>query len=377
MTLEDRVRSAVHERAGVGRVDAAFAGGIVDRALAGGRRRGRRRVVLTMAAGVVSFALLGTAIGLLDSGSDPVQLLPAVPAAELVPDRVTVAAYTSVSPAAAQAWRVADPTTGQYREVKGEVVAVSPDQHFAVIRAIKPLVGGVRDADPEFAIYDTTSGRTVRTLTFPVKTLSPLWSPDGRWLAFPRDRGENRADRVTEAVSFVEVTTGRTSTVEVDAGGEYEVEDALAWTSDSDTLLLSASGDKDDRLLYVRMSRAGALTRVKTEWRPKATWSRVGVSVTQPAQAIHWTGMDDHIRFDVLDLAGGRVESSYQTASFTGDVQWLDGYHYARTTGRQVRVHDARTQSAAPALTLPSAPAGPLYLAPMPVGAKTPSLGLG
>ena len=310
MTLEDRVRSAVHERAGVGRVDAAFAGGIVDRALAGGRRRGRRRVVLTMAAGVVSFALLGTAIGLLDSGSDPVQLLPAVPAAELVPDRVTVAAYTSVSPAAAQAWRVADPTTGQYREVKGEVVAVSPDQHFAVIRAIKPLVGGVRDADPEFAIYDTTSGRTVRTLTFPVKTLSPLWSPDGRWLAFPRDRGENRADRVTEAVSFVEVTTGRTSTVEVDAGGEYEVEDALAWTSDSDTLLLSASGDKDDRLLYVRMSRAGALTRVKTEWRPKATWSRVGVSVTQPAQAIHWTGMDDHIRFDVLDLAGGRVESA-------------------------------------------------------------------
>ena len=128
------------------------------------------------------------------------------------------------------------------------MVAVSPDQHFAVIRPIKPLVGGVRDADPEFAIYDTTSGADGPNAHVPGQDALAAVGLAWGWsvaLKSPRDRGENRADRVTEAVSFVEVTTGRTSTVEVDAGGEYEVEDALAFISDSDTLLLSASGDKD------------------------------------------------------------------------------------------------------------------------------------
>jgi hypothetical protein len=180
---------------------------------------------------------------------------------------------------------------------------------------------------------------------------------------------------MTEAVSFVEVTTGKTTKVDVDADGKYEVESALAWSSDSTGLIFAASGDKADRLLYTRMARDGKLAPVDTEWALKPMWSRAGVTTTVPAQAIHWSPAGNRSTFDVIDLATGRVQASYQADGMRPDGAWLDGEHYATTKGTQVLVHDART-SGTTAVMLPSPAAGPPLFAPHAEGSKTSRLPL-
>jgi dipeptidyl aminopeptidase/acylaminoacyl peptidase len=344
-------------------------------------------VIAAVASLAVSSAGAVTMTGLARPGAAP--RVAVAPVAALAPDTIAlapktiaVAAYASDAPDLTESWRVADPNTGKYREVGGRVVAVSPDQRFAVLQ---PLPQTAARSRLSFSIYATTSGKTIKNLHFPGTTREPLWSPDGHWLAFAHERHENRADDVAEAVSFLDLTTGNLSHVTIKRTEQYDTTDLLAWTNDSRELIFAAGGlnTTPQSVIHLRMNRHGVLAPISTVWRPTSMWLRAGTTLGLQPSVIYVSAFKDERldggRFDVLDAQSGTVRLSYDLKQFPdlGKVgAWLTSEQYAWPEGAQILALNARTGHSGPVLTLPSR-ADRVLFALQPRNAKTPSFHVG
>lgn len=361
------VRGAAPETAG-GRVDLA------DRAVAGGRRRRAALVALT---GLATLALTGWVIaanaGLL--GREP-PILTAAPSADLVPNSLAVAAYTPRA-AGDGSWKLINPVTGRYRDVQGNVVAVSPDLRYAVVKARK-IIGVSTSLTPEFSIYASTTGKTLLRLEFPVNTQPPLWSPDGRWLAFAHARNQNRADDVTQSVSLFDVITGKITAVDIKITDQYIAAGLLAWTNDSRGLIF-APGPSDAKprgVFLLRMALDGALSPITTDWRARQEMTTFrGITLSSPVRAI-FLEFGEPRTITVLDAQTGAIQSSYRPKDNLRpdeDGPWLTGEQRVFARGNQIHTVNVRTGARKAVLTLPSN-ASRFLLSPQPHDAKTPSL---
>jgi hypothetical protein len=130
---------------------------------------------------------------------------------------------------------VINPTTGEYRSVKGNLHTVSPDLRWAVLSVER--IGELPQAF-DFWLYDTAVGRNVKHLG-KLPFTHVRWSADGKWLSFSRVKLLDKEDSCVDQVRFVEVATGGSQNVALPCAYDRVV--PLGWTFDDPGLVLSAT----------------------------------------------------------------------------------------------------------------------------------------
>jgi Tol biopolymer transport system component len=101
-------------------------------------------------------------------------------------------------------------------------------------------------AGPEMAVVDPVTGERPEGLRTPSATWSAAWSPDGRLLAFGRERTIWTMDIATGAEAHIAADVG--------CGGERWWDCELAWSPDGGTIAVT----RDSRLLLVDVATGAA-----------------------------------------------------------------------------------------------------------------------
>lgn len=192
-----------------------------------------------------------------------------------------------------------DLTTGSVRQVTPTLFMPgrptwSPDGNVIALAAVKPYSRRFREGTSQILTVDLRTGTLTYTEPMPHRSLStrgddgPVWSPDGRYLAF-----------VVESVAWI---------VPVDPAGRFagepvqvtdEVTDSLAWRG-SDQLLYLHNGQLKSAPIGGGPS---SIIPVELIWRPARTSDR---------QVIHagmmWDGTVPQLRHDVdIVVERGRI----------------------------------------------------------------------
>ncbi|MBW4718068.1 amidohydrolase family protein [Saccharothrix obliqua] len=193
---------------------------------------------------------------------------------------------------------VSDVATGERRQVTPPLFMPgrptwSPDGRVLALAAVKPYSRRFREGTSQVLTVDLAGGELRYAEPMPFRSIAtrgddgPVWSPDGRHLAF-----------VVESVAWV---------VPVDAAGRFlgeprqvtdEVTDSLAWHG-SDALVHLCNGV----LRRVGLAGGKRTIRLDFQWRRPKEPERVVVRV----DAV-WDGESDRLRRDVdIVVEGGRV----------------------------------------------------------------------
>ncbi|MBW3543720.1 MAG: S9 family peptidase [Planctomycetes bacterium] len=201
------------------------------------------------------------------------------------------------------------------------------------------------------------TGQTARLAQFTDSPGDPVWSPDGRWIAFtmlvrekaepfveppPKPEGAEWAEaprvirRVTyrydgrgylkEGFRHVFVLPAEGGTPRQLTTGAYHHEGPPAWTADGKSLIISANRDEDweyqprDSELYTVDVADGRIRRLTERRGPDAE-----PAVSSDGRRLAWVGYDDRLqgyqvtRLSVRELNGG--EPRLLTAEFDRDVR--------------------------------------------------------
>lgn len=199
----------------------------------------------------------------------------------------------------------------------------SPSGRTLALAAVKPRSQRFREGTSQILTVDLESGATRYTEPAPYKSLStrgddgPVWSPDGRHLAF-----------VMDSVLW---------TVPVDGTGRFageprrltaEPTDAPSWSGDSASLLYLGNG----RLRRIGRGGGNAETiAVDLTWKRPRSADRVIVQ----AGAV-WDGRADRLRRDVdIVIEGNRITAVETRRDRTGDngTKVIDAAHLTAMPG--------------------------------------------
>ncbi|WP_026120429.1 amidohydrolase family protein [Nocardiopsis potens] len=171
----------------------------------------------------------------------------------------------------------------------------SPDGRTLALAAVRPRSRRFREGSSQILTVDLETGKTSYTEPAPHRSLStrgddgPVWSPDGRHLAF-----------VMESLLWVVPVDGRGAFTGEPRRLTSEPTDAPSWSGDSASLLYLGNG----RLRRVRLEGGRPETvRMPLTWRRRPPSGRVVVQ----AGAL-WDGRSDGLRRNVdIVIDGNRI----------------------------------------------------------------------
>jgi len=223
-----------------GLVDEGRAPSMGERALAGARRRHRRRVVAGVVTGLATVALTASSVLLLDLGADQSTGPVAPPTGESERIELPGAAvdwYQDMMDVQQSWWF--NPESGHYEVVERILLAVSPDLGYAIVAPCYP-------PDPACDSYDRYNLATGEAQDLGIVDAGGLQydqgglSPDGGTFVFLRSRIDNEDFRHIVGFRFVDLQTGDQHSVPLQEPDGWTAQDLVGWTADGQHLIVVA-----------------------------------------------------------------------------------------------------------------------------------------
>ena len=236
------------------------------------------------------------------------------------------------SEAGSQALYVADVASGQFRQIfgpqnaKGAAYEIAfepgapswgPDSNTIALAVQQSYSTRFREGTSEILTVDATTGATHQYDPYPYETLTnrvegdgPVWSPDGKYMAYVLD---DVLRTLPVAPSGAPAGPPRQLT--------NEVADQLSWSGDSQHILYDSAGT----LRMVSVSGGQPTTvPVRLNWRPQAP--PPGEKVIHAGTV--WTGTSDSEQHNVdILVSGNRIVSvgpAKPRSTYGSDVQYVD-----------------------------------------------------
>ncbi len=252
------------------------------------------------------------------------------------PDGKKIAFETALdSEGGSQALYVADVASGNFKQIfspsqdaKGAQYEIAfepgapswgPDSNTIALAVQQSYTTRFREGETRILTVDATTGAThlydpygFETITNRVEGDGPVWSPDGRYMAYV-------LDDVLWVLPVDPATGAPTGPARQITD---EIADQLSWSGDSQHILYDSAGTL--RMVSVNSGEATTVP-VNLTWRPQA--APAGEKVIHAGTV--WTGADgaqEQRNVDIV-VVGNRIESvgpAKPRSSYPGDVQYVD-----------------------------------------------------
>ena len=249
------------------------------------------------------------------------------------PDGKKIAFETALdNEAGTQALYVADVASGQFRQIfgpanaKGAAYEIAfepgaptwgPDSNTIALAVQQSYSTRFREGESEILTVNATTGETHLYNPYPYETITnrvegdgPVWSPDGKYMAY-----------VLDDVLWILPVTPSGAPAGPPRQLTHEVADQLSWSGDSQQILYDSAGTL--RMVSVD-GGTPATVPVRLNWRPQPA--------PQGEKVIHagtvWTGTSDSEQHNVDIVVVGNHIVSVGTArprsAYRGRVQYID-----------------------------------------------------
>lgn len=246
-----------------------------------------------------------------------------------------------------EGFAVLDPTTGQYRELSNAFVyTISPNLRYSFTSD---------------GLIDNTTGARVGDLAVPKQFGNPIWSPDGRWIAFSASRrGESFADRPLDRILFVDLVTGKGHQVKVQPD-DHRGDSVYGWTADSSALVVTLSGRSSHGGIMLVETGGEMSSPISQGDRPDfpsyvGTLPGTDIAAFVPWQSSTRVGGNDAV---FVNLRTGTTVDRFpylgqRNAHYLG---WLDQTHRAYLDGTTLKIEDTKSKVSQTSISLPWRPA--------------------
>jgi len=217
---------------------------------------------------------------------------------------------------------VLTPLPGMTHDRRGSyygLISFCPDGRRVIVVQPLPTGGAV--------VYDlTTRAALYRIPIVQPEVIGPLWSPDGKWLAFGGAYGHNASVKEWHPLLLIDTRTGKTRPIDLKVKGSTGV----AFTADSSTLVVEH---------YVPLSPRE--TEIKTRivaWDLATDRAKADVTFPgQPGGLLRWAGLDAKSVLLGFNKPGGYELAAWDTT--TGKLGARAVFPFAERGGAAVDRH--------------------------------------